>query len=29
LWITPQQALRDAEAGNRTVVFPTKMNRGT
>ena len=26
MWITPQQALRDAEAGSRTVVFPTKMN---
>jgi len=26
LWITPQQALRDAEDGVRTVVFPTRMN---
>ena len=26
LLITPQQALRDAEAGSRTVVFPIKMN---
>ena len=26
LWIAPQQALRDAEAGTRTLVFPTQMN---
>ena len=26
LWITPQQALRDAEAGSRTLVFATQMN---
>jgi len=26
VWITPRQALRDAEAGSRTVVFPTKLN---
>jgi 8-oxo-dGTP pyrophosphatase MutT (NUDIX family) len=25
-WITPQQALRDAEAGTRTLLFPTHMN---
>ena len=25
-WIAPQQALRDAEAGTRTLVFPTHMN---
>lgn len=25
-WVTPQQALRDAEAGVRSVVFPTRMN---
>jgi 8-oxo-dGTP pyrophosphatase MutT (NUDIX family) len=26
LWITPQQALREAEAGARTLVFATRMN---
>jgi 8-oxo-dGTP pyrophosphatase MutT (NUDIX family) len=26
IWITPQQALRDGEAGNRTLVFATQMN---
>jgi 8-oxo-dGTP pyrophosphatase MutT (NUDIX family) len=26
LWITPQQALREAEAGTRTLVFATRMN---
>lgn len=26
LWIAPQRALREAAAGTRTVVFPTKMN---
>jgi 8-oxo-dGTP pyrophosphatase MutT (NUDIX family) len=26
LWIAPQRALREADAGTRTVVFPTKMN---
>jgi 8-oxo-dGTP pyrophosphatase MutT (NUDIX family) len=26
LWITPQQALREAEAGSRTLVFATQMN---
>jgi 8-oxo-dGTP pyrophosphatase MutT (NUDIX family) len=26
LWITPQQALGDAQAGNRTLVFATRMN---
>jgi len=26
LWITPQQALSDAEAGRRTLVFATRMN---
>jgi 8-oxo-dGTP pyrophosphatase MutT (NUDIX family) len=26
LWITPQQALREAEAGVRTLVFATRMN---
>ena len=25
-WISPQQALRDAEAGTRTLLFPTHMN---
>ena len=25
-WIAPQQALRDAEAGTRTLLFPTHMN---
>jgi 8-oxo-dGTP pyrophosphatase MutT (NUDIX family) len=25
-WITPRQALRDAEAGTRTLLFPTHMN---
>ena len=25
-WITPQQALRDAKAGTRTLLFPTHMN---
>src|SRR6478672_2353378 len=25
-WITPQQALRDAKAGSRTLLFPTHMN---
>ena len=26
IWITPKQALRDAEAGTRTLVFATRMN---
>jgi 8-oxo-dGTP pyrophosphatase MutT (NUDIX family) len=26
IWITPQQALRDGEAGSRTLVFATQMN---
>ena len=26
IWITPQQALRDTEAGKRTLVFATQMN---
>ena len=26
LWIAPQQAVRDADAGTRTLVFPTHMN---
>jgi len=26
VWITPQQALRDGEAGSRTLVFATQMN---
>jgi hypothetical protein len=26
LWVTPQQALREAEAGTRTLVFATRMN---
>ena len=26
VWITPQQALREAEAGTRTLVFATRMN---
>ncbi|MBX9589336.1 MAG: NUDIX hydrolase [Hyphomonadaceae bacterium] len=26
LWITPQEALREAEAGTRTLVFATRMN---
>lgn len=26
IWITPQRALSDAEAGNRTLVFATRMN---
>lgn len=26
LWISPQQALKDAEAGTRTIVFATQMN---
>lgn len=26
VWITPQQALSDAEAQTRTVIFPTRMN---
>jgi hypothetical protein len=26
LWISPQQALREAEAGTRTLVFATKLN---
>ena len=26
LWIAPQRALREADAGTRTLVFPTKMN---
>jgi 8-oxo-dGTP pyrophosphatase MutT (NUDIX family) len=26
IWITPQQALSDAEAGSRTLVFATRMN---
>lgn len=26
IWITPQQALREAEAGTRTLVFATRMN---
>ena len=25
-WIAPGQALRDAEAGSRTLLFPTHMN---
>ena len=28
LWIAPQQALREAEAGTRTLVFATQMNLG-
>ena len=26
VWITPDQALKDAEAGTRTIIFPTRMN---
>ena len=26
IWVSPQQALRDAEAGTRTLVFATKLN---
>ena len=26
VWITPEQALKDAEAGTRTIIFPTRMN---
>ena len=26
VWITPVQALKDAEAGARTIIFPTRMN---
>lgn len=26
IWISPEQALRDARAGTRTVIFPTRMN---
>lgn len=26
VWITPQQALAEAEAGTRTIIFPTRLN---
>ena len=26
VWITPNQALQDAEAGKRTIIFPTRLN---
>ena len=26
VWITPEQALKDAESGTRTIIFPTRMN---
>lgn len=26
VWITPAQALKDADAGTRTIIFPTRMN---
>ena len=26
VWITPQQAMDEADAGTRTVIFPTRMN---
>lgn len=26
VWLTPQQAMDDADAGTRTVIFPTRMN---
>ncbi len=26
LWISPKQALAENEAGNRTIIFPTRMN---